>query len=47
MLSDLCGNYLDCGDHFTTYIFQIIMLYTLNTYNYIWQLFLNKTGKIQ
>ena len=35
-------------NHFTIYVSQAIMLYTLNLYNDICQLFLNKTGgKIQ
>ena len=34
-----------CGNHFTIYINQIIMLHTLNLYSGICQLFLNKTKK--
>lgn len=38
-----------CGDHdhFTmcTYIYQVIMMYTLDQYNVMYQLYLHKTGK--
>ena len=33
------------GYHFTIYVNQIIMLYALNLYSDVCQLFLNKTGK--
>ena len=33
------------GNHFTVYVNQTIMLYTLNLYSDACQLFLNKTGK--
>ena len=35
-----------CDNHFPTYVNQIIMLYTLNIYTDVCQLFLNKTEKI-
>lgn len=46
MRDDGCANYLH-GDYFTMciYIYQITW-YTLNIYNYICQLFLNKAEKI-
>ena len=31
--------------HFMTYVSQIIMLYTLNLYNAVCQLYLNKTER--
>lgn len=36
-----------CGDHFTmcTYVYQVIMTYTLDQYNVMCQLYLHKTGK--
>jgi len=34
-----------CGNHFTIYINQTIMLYTLNLHHDVRKLFLNKTGK--
>ena len=33
-----------CGNHFTIYVNQTIMLYLLSLYNHVFQLFLNKTG---
>lgn len=33
-----------CGNHLTIYINQTIMLYTLNLYNNVYQLFLNRIG---
>ena len=35
-----------CNNHFTIYVNQTIMLYTLNLYSDVCQLFLNKTGNI-
>lgn len=34
-----------CGNNLTIYVNQTIMLYTLNLYRDVSQLFLNKTGK--
>ena len=34
-----------CDNHFMIHVSQIIMLYTLNLYNALCQLYLNKTGK--
>lgn len=34
-----------CGNHFMMYTSQIIMLYTLNLYSTICQLYLNKTRR--
>ena len=34
-----------CGDHFMMYVSQIMILYTLNLYSAICQLYLNKTGR--
>ena len=34
-----------CGNHFTMYVSQTIMLYTLNLYSVVCQLYLNKTGQ--
>ena len=36
-----------CGNHFTIYVNQIIMLYVYNLYSDVCQLFLNKAGKIK
>ena len=36
-----------CGHHFTIYVSQTIMLYTLNLYSDVCQLYVNKTGKIE
>ena len=36
-----------CGNHFAIYKYQINMLYTLNVYNVICQLYLDKAGKKQ
>ena len=36
---------LNCDNHFTVYISQIIILYTLNLYIDLCQLYLNNTGK--
>ena len=33
-----------CGSHFTIYIIQTVMLYALNLYSDVCQLFLNKNG---
>lgn len=33
-----------CGSHFTIYVIQSIMLYTLNLHSDVFQLFLTKTG---
>ena len=33
-----------CSNHFTIYIVQTVMLYALNLYNDVCQLFLNKNG---
>ena len=33
------------GDYFMIYVSRIIMLYTLNLYSAVCQLYLNKTGK--
>ena len=38
-------NWTYCGDHFTIYANRTIMLYTLNIYSDVCQLFLNKTGE--
>ena len=38
-------NYTYCGNHFITYVSQIIMLHTLSLYSAACQLCLNKTGK--
>ena len=35
----------NCGNYFMMYITQIILLYTLNLYKGICQLYLNKTGQ--
>lgn len=41
-------NKLRCGNHFAVYIiYQVIMFYSLNWYNLLCQLHLNKTGKIK
>ena len=34
-----------CGHHFMMYVSQIIMLYTLNLYSAVCQLYLKKTGR--
>ena len=34
-----------CGNHCTIYVSQTIMLYALNLYGDVCQLFLNKTGE--
>ena len=34
-----------CDNHFMMYVSQVIMLYTLNIYSAISQLYLNKTGR--
>ena len=34
-----------CDNHFMMYISQIIMLYTLNLYNALYKLYLNKTER--
>lgn len=34
-----------CGNHFTIYLSQIILMYTLNLYSVVCQLYLNKTRK--
>ena len=39
-------NWTYCGNHFTICVNQIIILYALNLYSDVYQLFLNKTGKI-
>ena len=44
LLSNGCMNHLDLGNHHTM-LCQTIMLYTLNIYNYIYQLFLNGVKK--
>lgn len=36
---------MNCGNHFAMYGYQIITLSTLNTYNSICQLYLNKAGE--
>ena len=36
---------LNCDHHFVMYISQIIMLYTVNLYNAVCQLYLNKIGR--
>lgn len=38
-------NYSYYGNNFTTYVSQIIMLYTLNVYSAMRQAYLSKTGK--
>ena len=38
-------HYIYCGHHFMMYVSQIIMLYTLNLYSVVFQLYLNKTGR--
>ena len=35
-------NQMFCGDHFTVYLSQIIVLYTLNLHSVVCQLYLNK-----
>ena len=43
---DGCVNHLDLGNHSTMHMYsKIITLYTLNTYNYIRQLFSRKLGE--
>ena len=34
-----------CDNYFMTYVSQIFMLYILNLYNAVCQLYLNKTGR--
>ena len=34
-----------CGNYFTIYVSQIIMLYSLNLYSAVCQLYPSKTGK--
>ena len=34
-----------CDNHFIIYVNQIIMLYTLNVYSAVSQLYLNKSGR--
>ena len=34
-----------CDKYFMMYVGQIIMLYMLNLYSVVWQLYLNKTGR--
>ena len=41
-MMDVSGTY--CGNHFTIYVNQTIMLYPLNLYSDVYQLFLNKIG---
>ena len=36
-----------CDNHFPTYVNQTIMLYTLNIYTDVCQLFLNKTENVK
>lgn len=34
-----------CGYYFTIYVTQVIMLYTVNLYRAVYQLYINKIGK--
>ena len=38
-------NYTSCGNQFTIYISKVNILYILNLYSDVYQLFTNKTGK--
>ena len=44
-LYDMCIFTKRCDNHFMMYVSQVIMLYTLNIYSAISQLYLNKTGR--
>ena len=35
-----------CDNHFMMYVNQRIMLYTLNSYSAVWQLYLNNIRKV-
>ena len=46
MFSDGCVNQLDCGVIISqVYVYEIFLLYTLNIYNFIFQLYMNKAEK--